>query len=88
MWPPLGKPQKNNGFLLVDRPSSLVATKFCQEFFLELQKTVFFLSGQALTSSPLSGRVLKKRPLFLAASLAVCLRSLDTFYIVTYYINE
>ena len=30
----------------------LKATKFFPEIFLELQKTVFFLSGQALTPPP------------------------------------
>ena len=43
-----------------------------QIFFSELQKTVFFLSGQALTHIPpplLVARPLKKRPIFLRASL-------------------
>ena len=33
-------------------PSSLVATKNLPEFFLELQNTGFFLSGQALIPPP------------------------------------
>ena len=32
-------------------PSSLVVKNFFQDFFLELQKMVFFLSGQALAST-------------------------------------
>ena len=46
-------------------PFELSGQKNFQNFFLKFQKTVFFLSGQALTPPPLSGRATKKRPLFL-----------------------
>ena len=50
-----------NGIFLVAQPlglyppppSGLVATKFFARIFLELQKTVFLLSGQVLTPLPL-----------------------------------
>ena len=47
-------------------PSSLVATIFFSEFFFELQKKFFFLSGQAFNPPPfpLSGRATKKQELF------------------------
>ena len=48
--------KKNNG-------PALSGHKFFSRFFLELKKTVFFLSGQALTPLP---------PLFFAASLMLC----------------
>ena len=52
------------------KPSSLVATKMFPEFVLELQKTVFFLSGQALTPAPLLvAGPLKKDRYFFAAYL-------------------
>ena len=52
-------------FFLVARPQF-----FFPELFLELQKTVFFLSGQDLTPTPLlSGRAIKIGRHFFAASL-------------------
>ena len=44
---------------------------FFVEIFLELERKFFFLSGQALTPPPLSGRVTKKKNLIcFAASLS------------------
>ena len=60
----LREAKKNNSIF-----SSLVATNFFR-IFLELQKTVFFLSGQDLTPKPLLvAGPLKKYRYFLAAFL-------------------
>ena len=60
---------KNQSFFFVARPlrpypppSSLVATKKFPDFFLELQKTVFFLVAKP--QPPLSGRATKKKTVF------------------------
>ena len=56
--------------LLRPYPSSLVAT-FCLGFFLELQKKIF-LSGQALTPHPHSGRATQKITIFAASPRLCC----------------
>ena len=67
---PLGSRKKTLFFLVARQlrpyrsPLELSGHKNFSSFFLELQKTVFLLSGQALTPPPLSGWVTKKRPLF------------------------